>query len=117
MMSDAWTEERHGDLLIFGPGRTPPGILLTVSARAAAPDGSPSPTAFLARRLAEALGLTGIPIVRATQVHGTAAVAVGERPPAGAVLDAGACDILLTTLPGMALVVQTADCVPVVLAG
>ena len=31
--------------------------------------------------------------------------------------DAGECDILATDLPGVALVVQTADCVPIVLAG
>ena len=37
--------------------------------------------------------------------------------PASTVLDAGACDILVATLPGIALVVQTADCVPVILAG
>jgi YfiH family protein len=55
--------------------------------------------------------------VRATQVHGTAACRVRETPPASTVLDAGACDILVTTLPGIALVVQTADCVPVILAG
>ena len=42
---------------------------------------------------------------------------VRETPPASTVLDAGACDILVTTLPGIALVVQTADCVPVILAG
>jgi YfiH family protein len=114
---DAWNEESRGGILVFRPGSKPPGILLAVSARASAPDGSSSPTAFLARRLAEALDLPDIPIVRATQVHGTAAVVVSERPPAGSVLDAGECDILATTLPGVALAVQTADCVPVVLAG
>ena len=117
MTNNGWIEEKRGDVLVFRPPARPPGILLAVSARGSAPDGSPSPTAFLSRRLAQALDLAEIPIVRATQVHGTAAVVVREEPPRGSVLDAGECDILATTLPGVALVVQTADCVPVVLAG
>jgi hypothetical protein len=92
-------------------------MVIAVSERGLAPEGSPSPTAFLARRLAQALGLTEIPIVRVTQVHGTAARRVTEAPAAGTVFDAGSRDILVTGLRGVALVVQTADCVPVVLAG
>ena len=112
-----WIEERRSGTLLFRPPSLPPGLTVAVSARGATPAGDPSPTATLARRLARALGLGDIPIVRATQVHGTAAGRVVEAPPAGTVLDAGSCDILATTLPGVALVVQTADCVPVVLAG
>jgi YfiH family protein len=92
-------------------------MVIAVSERGAAPEGASSPTAFLARRLAQALGLAEIPIVRAKQVHGTAALRVTEAPAAGTVFDTGSRDILVTTLPGVALVVQTADCVPVVLAG
>jgi YfiH family protein len=92
-------------------------MVIAVSERGLAPEGDPSPTAFLARRLARTLGLPAIPIVRATQVHGTAAHRVREAPAAETVLDVGSCDILVTTIPGVALVVQTADCVPVVLAG
>lgn len=75
------------------------------------------PTAYLARSFAAALGHRDLPIARATQVHGARAVTVGEAPPRGEVRDAGECDILATSLPGVALAVQTADCVPILLAG
>jgi YfiH family protein len=115
--NDGWIEEQHAETLLFRPSPLPSGIVIAVSERGLAPEGDPSPTAFLARRLARTLGLAAIPIVRATQVHGTAARRVREAPDAETVLDAGCCDILVTTLPGVALAVQTADCVPVVLAG
>ena len=117
MANDGWIEERRTGTLLFRPSPLPPGIVIAVSGRDATSESDPSPTATLARRLARTLGLTEIPIVRATQVHGTAARRVREAPVAETVLDAGSCDILVTTLPGVALVVQTADCVPVVLAG
>ncbi|HSS45077.1 MAG TPA: peptidoglycan editing factor PgeF, partial [Thermoanaerobaculia bacterium] len=63
------------------------------------------------------LGLDGTPIVRASQVHGNTAVVVRDAPSAGSIQDAGKCDILVTDLPGVALVVQTADCVPILLTG
>lgn len=116
-MTADWCEERVGELHVFRPSSLPLDTIVAFSGRGSASEGTESPTAFLARRFAEALDLAGIPIVRATQVHGTAAVLVRERPAAGAVLDAGECDILATSLPGVALAVQTADCVPVVLAG
>jgi YfiH family protein len=115
--NDGWIEERRDEALLFRPSSVPPGVVVAVSERGLALEGEPSPTAFLARRLAQALGLAEIPIVRATQVHGTAALCVTRAPAAGTVFDAGSRDILVTTLPGVALVVQTADCVPVVLAG
>lgn len=117
MDKQEWIEERISGALFFRPTPLPPGLVIAVSGRGATAEGDPSPTATLARRLARALGLGDIPIVRATQVHGTEARRVREAPFAGTVLDAGPCDILVTTLPGIALVVQTADCVPVVLAG
>jgi len=61
--------------------------------------------------------LPDLPIVRATQVHGNTVVRVNETPRAGSVRDAGNCDVLATDLSGVALAVQTADCVPIVLAG
>ena len=93
------------------------GVLIGFSDRGAAPREEPSPTALLARRFARSLGQDDIPIVRATQVHGNRAVIVREAPGRGEVLDAGECDILATDLENVALVVQTADCVPIVLAG
>jgi YfiH family protein len=112
-----WLEEQQAEILLFRPSPLPSDIVIAVSERGLAPEGDPSPTATLARGLARALGLGEIPIVRATQVHGAAARHVRDAHPAGTVLDAGSCDILVTALPGIALVVQTADCVPVILAG
>ena len=102
---------------IFRPEETPPGLLIAYSGRGAAPEGTASPTAYLARSFATALGLRDLPIVRAAQVHGARAVNVGEAPPPSDVRDAGECDILVTNLTGVALAVQTADCVPILLAG
>jgi polyphenol oxidase len=115
--NDPWIEERLAETLLFRPSPLPPGLAVAISGRGLAPDGTPSPTAFLARRFAQALGLAEIPIVRATQVHGTTALRVRDAPAAGTVLDVGSCDILATALPGVALAVQTADCVPVILSG
>ncbi|HKA37243.1 MAG TPA: polyphenol oxidase family protein [Thermoanaerobaculia bacterium] len=99
------------------PSGAPPGLLVAFSSRGVAPPGTASPTEYLARRFAESLSLPDVPIVRATQVHGRTAVEIAEAPTRGSVRDAGECDILATALPGVALVVQTADCVPMVLAG
>ncbi len=114
-MAIAWVEERLGDAFVFRPNSSPAGVVVAVSSGGVAPEGTVSPTEFLARRFARALGLADIPIVRASQVHGTRAVRVSEKPAPDSMLDAGRCDILVTTLPGVALVIQTADCVPVLL--
>ncbi|HJW15219.1 MAG TPA: polyphenol oxidase family protein [Thermoanaerobaculia bacterium] len=117
MASEDWTEEQTAGGWIFRPSGVPPGFLVAFSGRGAAPIGEPSPTAFLARRFARSLAMDGLPVVRAIQVHGRRAVTVRDRPGPGEVLDAGRCDILATGQTGVALVVQTADCVPIVLAG
>lgn len=91
------------------------GALVAVSERGVAPAGAPSPTEFLARRFAVLLGVPDLPLVRATQVHGGRVVEVEERPAPGETADAGPCDALVTRLAGVGLVVQTADCVPVLL--
>ncbi len=101
---------------VFAPVDVPDGVLIAVSERGAAPAGTPSPTEFLARRFAVALGVPDVPIVRATQVHGREVIAVRERPARGETVLAGSGDALVTRLSGVALVVQTADCVPVLLA-
>ena len=92
----------------------PDGVIAAVSERGTAP--APSPTAVLARRFADSLGYPELPIVRATQVHGSRVIVVSEAPAPREVLDAGECDALVTALPGVGLAVQTADCVPVLLA-
>ena len=81
-----------------------------------APEGEPSPTSYLARRLAGTLGFGDLPIVRATQVHGRSISRVREAPEPGVVAGAGECDILATSRTGLGLAVQTADCVPILLA-
>jgi purine-nucleoside/S-methyl-5'-thioadenosine phosphorylase / adenosine deaminase len=98
---------------VYRPGDVRDGVLVAVSERGVAPP--PSPTAILARRFADALGYPELPIVRATQVHGSRVVVVSEAPAARDVVDAGECDALVTALPGVGLAVQTADCVPVIL--
>jgi YfiH family protein len=112
-----WKESRRNGLLLFEPANAPRGVLVAFSGRGVAPPTAPSPTEFLARRFSDALGLDGTPIVRATQVHGRRAAVVLTAPNAGSVSDAGKCDILATGLAGVALAVQTADCVPILLAG
>jgi len=61
------------------------------------------------------MGLDGAPIHWAHQVHGNDAATVREPASAGEP-NAGHCDALATALPGAALAVQTADCVPILLA-
>jgi purine-nucleoside/S-methyl-5'-thioadenosine phosphorylase / adenosine deaminase len=112
-----WTEEDAAGGWIFRPSEIAEGLVVGFSGRGAAPPGEPSPTAFLARRFANRLRVASFPIVRATQVHGAEAFTVRERPAPGEVVDAGERDILATDLPGVCLVVQTADCVAIVLAG
>jgi YfiH family protein len=116
-MSSEWREIRRGGLLVFEPFSPPSGVLVAFSSRGIAPAGMSSPTEYLARRFADALGLDGTPVFRATQVHGRKASIQREAPEEGSVRDAGECDILATPLPDVALAVQTADCVPILLAG
>ena len=91
-------------------------VLVAVSERGVAPSGTASPTAFLARRFAAELGVPELPLVRGTQIHGRRVVTVEGSPAKGETVDAGSCDALVTRLSGVGLVVQTADCVPVLLA-
>ena len=115
MPQSEWTETQLLDGWIFRPAIRPSGILVGFSGRGVAPPGTASPTEVLARRLATALEAESLPIVRATQVHGKTAAVVREAPPHGQTRDAGECDVLATALTGVALVVQTADCVPILL--
>lgn len=75
------------------------------------------PAAVAANRdhLAAALGLAPGRLALMRQVHGTT-VAVVDGPAPGADTDPPEADALVTTEPGLGLVVLTADCVPVLLA-
>jgi YfiH family protein len=90
-------------------------VLAAFSRRGDAPPEIPSATAHLARRLAESLGQARLPIARATQVHGRRVLAVRNVIPPGETSLAGEGDVLVTARPGVALAVQTADCVPILL--
>ena len=116
MSDEAWVEEFVGSKRVFRPEPKPEGVVVAFSGRGVAPSDEPSPTAHLARKFASALGLEHLPIVRATQVHGSDAHTVRGAPRPGTARDAGECDILVTDLSRIALVVQTADCVPIVLS-
>ena len=110
-----WREEIVGGVTVFRPEPAPPGLVVAFSGRGWAPQHESSPTSFLAARFAGAIGLR-LPLVRATQVHGCAVSIVENPPEKGEVRDAGECDALATRLPGTALVVQSADCVPILIA-
>lgn len=92
-------------------------MIVAFSGRGEAPADAPSATAFLARRFADTVAGGRIPVVRATQVHGRRAVTVREASPPASVTDAGPCDVLATDVAGVALAVQTADCVAILLSG
>jgi YfiH family protein len=111
-----WIEEVRGGILVMRPADAPEGLVVAFSGRGHAPEGEAAPTPFLARRLAAALGLDDMPIRWARQVHGTVAVAVREDGAPGEARESGECDALATDRTGVALVVQSADCVPILLA-
>jgi YfiH family protein len=112
-----WLDETREGVRVFIPGDVPLGVAVGFSGRGHAPDGEPTPTVFLARRLAAALGLDQAPIAWAKQVHGDTAATVRAQAAPAASLNVGECDALATDRPGVALVVQTADCVPILLSG
>ncbi len=109
-----WIEDVRDGVTVMRPSETPEGLVVAFSGRGHAPEGEETPTAWLSRRFSRAIGLDGTPIHWAHQVHGNDAVTV--RTPADGEPNVGRCDALATTLSGAALVVQTADCVPILLA-
>jgi YfiH family protein len=111
-----WTEETRDGIRVHRPAGVPAGTLLAFSGRERAPEDEASPTPFLARRLSRALGLDA-PIHWAKQVHGVAAHTVRNPAAPGEAVFVGECDALVTDRPGVALAIQTADCVPILLAG
>ena len=92
-------------------------FLAAFSKRGEAPPETASPTAHLARRLAEAIGHPAIPIARAAQIHGKDVLAVRGTLEPGETREMGRGDVLVTAREGIALAVQTADCVPILLFG
>lgn len=63
--------------------------------------------------LARVEDAVGVPLARLSQVHGDEVVVVDGPMPIGQVPDG---DALVTTTPGLGLMVRVADCVPLVLA-
>lgn len=112
-----WLDETLGGIRVLRPSSTPENLVVAFSGRGHAPDGEPTPTPYLARRLSDALSLDGTRIHWARQVHGVTAVTVRASDAAPGESCAGECDALATDRLGEALVVQTADCVPILLAG
>ena len=112
-----WLDDTTHGVRVMRPATLPPGLVVAFSGRGHAPEGEPTPTPYLARRLANALSLDGTRIHWARQVHGVATVTVRADPEAAKEPCAGECDALATDRVGEALVVQTADCVPILLAG
>jgi YfiH family protein len=111
-----WLEDIREGVTVVRPSDAPEGLVVAFSGRGHAPDGEPTPTPLLARRFSRALGLYGLPLHWQRQVHGNAAAIVRESAPPGRELCAGECDALATALPRAALVVQSADCVSILLA-
>jgi YfiH family protein len=112
-----WLDEARDGVRVMRPAETPTGLVVAFSGRGHAPEGEPTPTPFLARRLADALALDGTRIHWVKQVHGVAALTVRAARGAAQEICAGEGDALATDRSGEALVVQTADCVPILLSG
>ncbi len=102
-------------MVTIRPPNAPEGVIVAFSGRGGAPADETTPTAYLARRFSRAIGLDGTPIHWAHQVHGNDAATVRETVRGGEP-NVGRCDAIATALPDTALVVQTADCVPILLA-
>lgn len=111
-----WIDEQRGGVRVLRPDNAPSGTVIAFSGRGQAPEGEQTPTPFLARRLSDALGLDGTPIHWARQVHGVSAATLRAMPD-GPAPCAGEHDALVTDRAGSAVVVQSADCVPILFAG
>jgi YfiH family protein len=114
-MRAMWLEEQRDGITVFRPDDAPRGVTAAFSGRGHAPDGEREVTAYLARRVARAVGLDDAPIHWGRQVHGALAVTPGPAS-RGTAPQAGECDALATAERGVAVAVQAADCVPILLA-
>jgi polyphenol oxidase len=98
-----------------------PGVVHAFSTRRAerndfslAPPDSPNPMIQMNRvRFLAAIGAPGWPIIKLKQIHSGAVIDVDDTSAAG---DAVEGDAAVTALPGVALAIQTADCVPILIA-
>ena len=78
------------------------------------PANSPNPMVQMNRaRFTAAMGAAGWPIIKLKQVHSNIVAEVNDTSAAG---DAVEGDAAITNLPGVILGVQTADCVPILIA-
>jgi YfiH family protein len=78
------------------------------------PVDSPNPMIHMNRaRFLAAIGAPGWPIIKLKQIHSSIIVDVDDTSAAG---EAVAGDAVVTSVRGVALAVQTADCVPILIA-
>jgi YfiH family protein len=101
--------------MAIGRDRAEPRFLAAFSERGSAPPDAPSATAHLARRFAGELGVPELPIARADQIHGAGVIEPTMTIAPGETRCVGRADILVSRATGLGLVVQTADCVPILL--
>jgi YfiH family protein len=106
-----WGAEGVGALMSTRHGGAGTGAFATLNLRDGLGD---DPAAVAANRERFASSLGGVPVLL-NQVHGARVVRLGfeDAQPGAPVHDA---DASLTTVPGIACVVQVADCLPVLLA-
>jgi YfiH family protein len=98
-----------------------PGIVSAFSTRrgerndfSLGPVTSPNPMVQINRvRFSAAIGAVGWPIIKLNQVHSSIVVDVDDTSAASEAVEG---DAAVTSLPGVVLGVQTADCVPILIA-
>ena len=102
---------RHG---FFGrAGGVSEGVYASLNCARRSPGDPPENTTTNRGRVAAALGAEPESLLIARQTHSTTALPASAAWPADAVPEA---DAIVTGTPGLLLAVQTADCVPVLLA-
>jgi len=98
-----------------------PGVIHAFSTRrgerndfSLGPSDSPNPMIHMNRaRFLAAIGAPGWPIIKLKQIHSGIVVDVDDTSAASVAVPG---DAVVTSIPGIALAVQTADCVPILIA-
>jgi hypothetical protein len=98
-----------------------PGIVHAFSTRrgerddfSLGPVDSPNPMVQINRaRFLAAIGAVGWPIIKLKQIHSATVIDVDDT---SAAADAVSGDAVVTSLPGVVLAIQTADCVPILIS-